>query len=84
MKANTARGWSLAGLAMIMLSGLLYEGLELSSRWEQAKSPSEKSLGVAALSIMFGIPMLACAAVGLLCLIVAGLAFARARVRLSH
>jgi hypothetical protein len=53
---------------LIGLSVLLYAALEFSSRWEQAKTPGEKNMGVAVLFMIFGIPMLISAAAGLLCL----------------
>lgn len=61
------------------LSLVLYAALELSSRWEQAKTPGEKNMGVAVLGMIFGIPMLISAAVGLLCLLVGALTFAYKR-----
>jgi hypothetical protein len=74
------------GLALIGLSVVLYAALELSSRWEQDKTPGEKSMGVAVLFMMFGIPMLVSAAAGLLCVVVGALAFAYGRFfkRLSN
>jgi hypothetical protein len=50
---------------------VLYASSELSSRWEQAKTPGEKDLGV-------DIPMLISAA-GLLCLLIGALALAHGR-----
>lgn len=62
-------GWVLLGL-----SGLFFLALEVSTWWEQSRTPGEKNLGVAALAIMFGLPMLACAAAGSLILLIAALA----------
>jgi hypothetical protein len=79
MKKGIARSLSLTGCALIGLSVVLYMALELSSRWEQARTPGEKNLGVAVLFMIFGIPTLISAAAGLLCLIVGTLAFAYGR-----
>ena len=76
VKKGITRSLSLIGWALIGLSAVLYVALELSSRWEQAKTPGEKNMGVAVLFMLFGIPMLISAAAGLLCLIVSVLAFA--------
>jgi hypothetical protein len=54
-------------------------GFELSSRWEQAKTPGEKNMGVAVLFMAFGIPMLISGLSGLLCLMVSILMFAYRR-----
>jgi hypothetical protein len=78
MKKGVTRSLSLTGSALIGLSVLLYAALEFSSRWEQAKTPGEKNMGVAVLFMIFGIPMLISAA-GLLCLVVGALAFAHGR-----
>ena len=72
---SVAKTLSLTGFVFIGLSLVLYAALELSSRWEQAKTPGEKNMGVAVLGMFFGRPMLCSAAVGLLCLFVGGLAF---------
>jgi hypothetical protein len=79
VKEGIARSLSLTGSALIGLSVLLYAALEFSSRWEQAKTPGEKNMGVAVLFMIFGIPMLICAAGGLLCLLVGALAYAHGR-----
>ena len=76
---NVARTLSWTGVVFTGLSVVLYAALELSSRSEQAKSPGEKNMGVAVLGMVFGLPMLASAAIGLLCLFVGGLAFAYTR-----
>jgi hypothetical protein len=65
-------------LALIGLSMALYVAGELSARWEQAKTPGEKNMGVAVLFMIFGIPMLISAA-GVLCLLVGALAFVHVR-----
>ena len=79
VKKGITRSLSLIGWALIGLSVVLYVALELSSRWEQAKTPGEKNMGVAVLFMLFGIPMLISAAAGLLCLIVSVLTFAYRR-----
>jgi hypothetical protein len=79
VKKGITRSLSLAGWALIGLSVVLYVALELSSRWEQAKTPGEKNMGVAVLFMLFGIPMLISAAAGLLCLIVSVLTLAYKR-----
>jgi len=79
VKKGITRSLSLTGWALIGLSVVLYVALELSSRWEQAKTPGEKNMGVAVLFMLFGIPMLISAAAGLLCLIVSVLTFAYRR-----
>ena len=76
VKKGITRSLSLTGWALIGLSVVFYVALELSSRWEQAKTPGEKNMGVAVLFMLFGIPMLISAAAGLLCLIVSVLTFA--------
>jgi hypothetical protein len=74
-----ARSSSLTGLALIGLSVVLYVGLELSSRWDQAKMPGGKNMGIAILFTLFGVPMLISLAAGLLCLIIGAIASAYAR-----
>ena len=76
MKKGITRSLSLTGSALMGLSVLLYVALELSSSWEQAKTPGEKNMGVAVLFMLFGIPMLISAAAGVLCLMVSALTFA--------
>lgn len=80
VKKGIIRFLSLTGLALIGLSVVLYVALELSSRWEQAKTPGEKDMGVAVLFMLFGIPMLISGAAGLLRLIASALAFAYRRL----
>jgi hypothetical protein len=79
VKKSIPRILSLTGCALIGLSVLLYVAGEISTRWEQAKTPGERNLGVAVLFMIFDIPMLASAAAGLLCLVVGALAFAYRR-----
>ena len=79
MKKSIARPLSFTGLALIGLSVVLYASLELASRWEQAKTPGEKNMGVAVLFMIFGIPMLISTAAGVLCLLVGALAFVHVR-----
>ena len=75
MKKGITRPLSLTGLALIGLSVVLYASLELASRWEQAKTPGEKNMGVTVLFMIFGIPILISAAAGVLYLLVGTLAF---------
>ena len=56
VKNGMTKSLSLTGAALVGLSLVLYVALELSSRWEQAKTPSEKKHGVAVLFMIFGIP----------------------------
>lgn len=53
---------------LLALSVVLYLILALSTAHEQALSPGEKSLGVAVLGIMFGIPIMVTGATGVLLL----------------
>ena len=79
MKKGITRSLSLTGSVLIGLSVLLYAALEFSSRWEQAKTPGEKNMGVAVLFMIFGIPILISAGAGVLCLLVGALAFVHVR-----
>jgi hypothetical protein len=79
VKKGITRSLSLTGSVLIGLSVLLYAALEFSSRWEQAKTPGEKNMGVAVFFMIFGIPMLISAAAGVLCLLVGALAFVHVR-----
>jgi len=79
VKKGVARRLFSTGWVLIGLSMLFYVVLELSARWEQAKTPGEKDMRVAALFMIFGIPMLIPAAAGLLCLLVGALVFAHGR-----
>jgi hypothetical protein len=56
-KRDLIRSLRLTGWILVGLSAVLFVALELSSRWEQAKTPGEKNMGVAALFMAFGIPM---------------------------
>jgi hypothetical protein len=58
---------------------VLYASSELASRWEQAKTPGEKNMGVAVLFMIFGVPIMISAAAGVLCLLVGALAFVHVR-----
>jgi hypothetical protein len=58
---------------------VLYASLEVASRWEQAKTPGEKNMGVAVLFMIFGMPILISAAAGVLCLLVGTSAFVHVR-----
>jgi hypothetical protein len=63
----------LVGILLVAISAILYLALQVSAAHEQALSPGEKSLGVAALGMLFGIPMIFCGAVGILLLAFSGL-----------
>ena len=76
MKKGTTRSLLLIGWALIGLSMVLYVIMELSTRWEQARTPGEKNMGVAVLFMIWSIPTLISGAAGLLCLIVGALMFA--------
>ena len=78
---TTPKTAALIGVGLIALSGLLYIALEITTKWEQAQSPGEKSLGVAVLAMMFGIPMLLCAGAGVLSFVVGGFVAALNRIR---
>jgi hypothetical protein len=56
------------GCALVLVSIMLYFALNVSTAHEQALSPGEKSLGVAVLGIMFGIPMMVTGVAGVLLL----------------
>ena len=70
MSRDVPKVAALLGGAFGVLAILLYAALQVTSNWEQAKSPGEKSLGVAALGMLFGLPMLLCAGVSLLSFVV--------------
>jgi hypothetical protein len=63
----------LTGILLLATSAILYFALQVSVAHEQALSPGEKSFGVAALGMLFGIPMMFCGAVGILLLVFSGL-----------
>jgi len=63
----------LVGILLVAISAILYLALEISAAREQALSPGEKSLGVAALGMLFGIPMILTGAAGVLFLAFSGL-----------
>jgi UPF0716 family protein affecting phage T7 exclusion len=65
-----AKPCCIAGGLLLALSALLYAVLEVATSWEQAKTPGEKNLGVGVLAMLFFIPALVCAAIGVMCLIV--------------
>ena len=79
MKRDLIKSLRLIGSILIGLSVVLFVTLELSSRWEQAKTPGEKNMGVAVLFMLFGIPMIISGVAGLLCLIAGILMFAYRR-----
>ena len=63
----------LTGILLLAICAILYLALQVSVAHEQALSPGEKSLGVAVLGMLFGIPMMFCGAVGILLLVFSGL-----------
>ncbi len=79
MKKGITRSLWLTGWALIGLSIVLYVIMELSTRWEQARTPGEKNMGVAVLFMIWGIPTLISGAAGLLCLFVGAFTFAYER-----
>jgi hypothetical protein len=53
------------GFTLVAVSTIFYLALQVSAAREQALSPGEKSLGVAALGMVFGIPFIVTGAAGL-------------------
>jgi hypothetical protein len=51
----------------------------LSSRWEQAKTPGEKNMGIVVLFMLLGVPIRISLAAGVICLIAGALALAYGR-----
>jgi len=74
MSTRTSKTAALVGFALIGLSGLLYIALEITTKWEQARSPGGKNLGVAVLFMIFGIPMLLCVSAGVLSFVISAFA----------
>lgn len=70
----------LAGCLLVAVSAILYCALEISVAHEQALSPGEKSLGVAVLGMLLGIPMILSGAAGVLLLAFSGLRAAYRRL----
>jgi len=58
------------GVLLLFISFLLYGALELTTSWEQARTPGERNLGVAVLGMIFGFPMLLTSVSAIACLIV--------------
>jgi hypothetical protein len=81
MKRDIARSLAWTGAALCGLSAMLYVVMELWTRWERAKTPGERNLGVAALFITFATPLCASASAGLICWGVAALIVASRRLR---
>jgi hypothetical protein len=80
MRRNTPKAAAVVGLVLVGVSGLLYLGLHVTTKWEQAQSPGQKNLGVAVLFLMFGIPALVCAGAAAISFVVSGIAFGYQRV----
>jgi len=85
-KRDLIRSLRLTGWILVGLSAVLFVALELSTRWEQAKTPGEKNMGVAVLFMAFAIPMIISGVAGLVCLIVGifTIAYRRFRSRISN
>jgi hypothetical protein len=71
--AMSRRPLIFTSLVLFALALILYIALEVSVAHEQALSPGEKSLGVAVLGMIFGIPMFLSAATGTVLLAFTGL-----------
>ena len=80
IRSHTALIW--AGVVLIIFSPLLYVALEISVTREQGLSPGEKSLGVAVLGMLFGIPTIISGLAAIVCL-VCGLSMAAYRKLVS-
>ena len=69
------------GALLLVLSACAWLGLTITTAREQALTPGEKNLGVAALGIFWGLPMLAFAATGVCLLLVHSVLFLYRRFR---
>jgi len=68
------------GVASSAMSVVLYIALKVMTPWAQSQNPSERNLGLAALGIIFGVPLRFCAAAAVLCLLASAAAFAYRRM----
>jgi hypothetical protein len=68
------------GVACSVASVVLYAALKIMTSWEQSQSPSERNLGVAAIGIIFGVPLLFCVSAGVLSLLASAASFAWQRI----
>jgi hypothetical protein len=82
MSRDVPKVAALVGGAFAILALLLYMALQITSNWEQAQTPGEKSLGVAALGMLFGLPMLLCAGAAVLSFVVGLVIFPFSRRKL--
>jgi hypothetical protein len=57
------------GLLFLILAIVMWVGLSLSTAHEQALTPGEKSLGVATLAMLFGVPTLVFGSISLVCFV---------------
>jgi hypothetical protein len=57
------------GILFLILAIAMWIALSLSTAHEQALTPGEKSLGVAALAMLLGVPALVFGSISVLCLI---------------
>ena len=71
------------GVLLLVLSACAWLGLTISAAREQALTPGEKNLGVAALGIIWGLPMVAFGASGVCVLLVHSVVFLYQRFRPS-
>ena len=70
MHVRSHRALIWVGIVFAVISAVLYIALQISVTREQALSPGEKSLGVAALGMLFGIPMIIFGLGAIVCLAV--------------
>ena len=68
------------GMLLLTLALSFYAALWITTTLEQSKTLGEKNLGVAALFMMFGVPMALCAAGAALSFLAAGIVFAYQRL----
>jgi uncharacterized PurR-regulated membrane protein YhhQ (DUF165 family) len=84
LSRNAAKKAVVVGLVSTVLFVLLALGLFVTTSLEQAKTPGEESLGVAALFILFSLPMMACAVVAVVSFLLGAVAAAYSRFRRSR
>ncbi len=58
------------GLPFLILAIVMGAALFLTTAHEQALTPGEKNLGVAALAMLFGVPTLVFGAISVVCLVI--------------
>ena len=69
------------GLLLLGLAAFLFLGLMVTTSWEQAKTPGEKNLGVAALFILWSLPVAFFGLLGTCLLLVSTVVFLYRRFR---